>query len=56
MILSGQFLANSTLHESREGWKDINRWVDLSVVQVSVDDDLPLCDVPCQIWDRMGDI
>ena len=56
MILSGQIFPNGTLHESREGWKDIDGWVDLSIVQVPVHNDLPLCDVPCQIWDRMGNV
>jgi hypothetical protein len=56
MILSGQFLPNGALHKSRKGGEDIDRRVDLAIVQVSVDNNLPLCDVTCQIWDRMGNV
>jgi hypothetical protein len=56
VILSGQFLSDRTLHESREGWEDIDGWINLSIVQVPVNNDLPLRNVACQIWNRMSNV
>jgi hypothetical protein len=61
VIFSGQLVAivfntNGRLHESGEGWEHINWWVDLFVVQVSVNENLTLSDISGQIWDWMGDI
>lgn len=44
------------LHETTEGGKHVDRRVDLLIMELSVDEDLPLSDVPRQIWDRVGDI
>jgi hypothetical protein len=56
MIFPGQFLTDSTLHEARQGRQDIDGRVDLSVVQLTVDEDLSLCDVTSKIRDGMRDI
>jgi hypothetical protein len=61
MILTGEHLAviiltNSRLHETGEGRKHIDWWVDLAIVQVSVNEDLTFSNVPGQIWDGMGNI
>lgn len=54
MILSVLF--NGFLHETREGGEDVNRRVDLLVVELSVDEDLTFGDVAGQIGNGMGDI
>lgn len=56
MIFPRQFLANSTLHESRKRREDVDWWVNLSVVQVSVDNNLAFRDVTSQIGDGMCDV
>lgn len=56
MVNSGHALSNSRLHESTERWQHVDGWIDLSVVQVSIDKDLSFCDIACQIGDGMGDI
>ena len=56
VIFSSQLVTNRTLHQSRQGREDVDRWVDLSVVQLTVHKDLSLGDVPRQIWDRVRDI
>ena len=56
MIDSGHTFADSRLHQSGEGRKHVDWRVDLSVVKVSVDEDLSFGDITGQIWDRMGDI
>lgn len=56
MILSGQFFTNSTLHQPGQGGQDVDWWVNLSVVQLSVDEDLAFCNVACKIGYRMRDI
>lgn len=45
VILPGQLLSNSTLHQSRERRKNVDGWVDLLVVQLSINRDLTLCGV-----------
>lgn len=44
------------LHETREGGEHIDGGVDLPVVQLAVNVDLALCDVPRQVRDGMSDI
>ena len=56
VINSGEALTNGRLHETREGWQHIDGWIDLSVVQISVDEDLTLSDISSQVRDWMGDI
>ena len=48
--------SDSGLHESGEGGEDVDWWVNLSVVQVTVNEDLTLGNVPSQVGDGMGDI
>lgn len=56
MIFPGQFLTDSALHETRQGRQDIDGRVDLSVVQLTVDEDLSLCDVTRKIRNGMRDV
>lgn len=56
MILSGELLANGGFHESRERGKDVDGWVNLSVVKLSIDSDLTLSDVAGQIGNRVGNV
>jgi len=48
--------SNSRLHESGERGEHVDWWVDLSVVEISVNEDLSLGNVTSQIWDGMSDI
>ena len=56
MILAGELLADGTLHETRERGQDIDRRVYLPVVQLTIDEDLTLGDIPSKIGDRMCDV
>ena len=56
MVLSRQLLTDSTLHQTRQRWQDIDWWIDLTVVQLTVDKDLALSDVTRQIRDRVGNV
>lgn len=56
VVLAGKLLADSALHKTRQRGQDIDRWVDLPVVQLTVDEDLALRDVTGKIWDRMRNI
>jgi hypothetical protein len=56
VILSGKLLSNSRLHESGERGQDVDRGVNLLVVELTVDEDLTFCDITSQIGDRVGDI
>jgi len=56
MIFTSKLFTDSTLHETRQRRQDINGWVDLSVVELTIDKDLTFCDVTCQIRYRMRDI
>jgi len=56
VILPGEFLSDGGLHKSGERGKNVDRRVDLSVVKLSVDEDLSLCDVTGKIGDGVGDI
>lgn len=49
MVLPGQLLADSTLHQTRKRWQYVDRWVYLLVVQLSIDEDLTLGDIASQI-------
>jgi hypothetical protein len=56
MILPRQLLTNGTLHQTRQGWQDIDWWINLPVVQLTVDEDLALGDVTSQVRDGVRDI
>lgn len=56
VILSGHALTNSVLHQTGERWQDVDWWIDVSLVHLSIDVDLTLSDIACEIWDWMGDI
>jgi len=56
VILSGKLFSDSRLHESGKRGQDVDGRVDLPVVELTIDEDLSLCDITSQIRDRMGDI
>jgi hypothetical protein len=47
---------NGFLHQSGQRWQDVDWWVNLFIVQLSIDEDLSFCDVASQIGNWMGDI
>ena len=62
MIFSGEFLSgmvietNSGLHETRQGGEHVDWWVDLSVMEGTINENLTFSDVTSEIGDGMGDI
>ena len=56
MVLAGQLLTNSALHQTRQRGQHVNRWVYLPVVQLTVDEDLALRDVPGEIGNWVRDV
>mmetsp|Transcript_75879 Transcript_75879/g.180300 ORF Transcript_75879/g.180300 Transcript_75879/m.180300 type:complete len:235 (+) Transcript_75879:81-785(+) len=56
VVHSGHALANTRLHQSTKRWQHIDGWVDLPVVQATVDEHLSLCDVAGEVRDRVGDV
>jgi hypothetical protein len=56
MVLSCAALTDGRLHETREGGQHVDRWVDTLVVQLTVNEDLSLRNVTCQVRDGMCDI
>ena len=53
MIFPCQFFADGALHQTRQGRQYIDGRVDLSVVQLTIDENLALSDVASQIRNRM---
>ena len=47
MVASGAALADGGLHETGEGWKDVDGRVDALVVELTVNEDLSLRNVAC---------
>lgn len=56
MVLTGHALADGRLHQTRQRWQHVDWWVDLSVVQLTIDVDLALGNVTGQIGNGMGNI
>lgn len=56
MINSGHSLTNGGFHESGQGWEHIDGWIDLPVVQVSINEDLTFGNITGKIRNWMGDI
>ena len=56
MILSGKLFSDSRLHKSRERGQDVDRGVNLPVVELTIDEDLALCNITSQVRDRVSDI
>ena len=56
MIVTSTTFANGGLHQTGERGKDVDRRVDALVVQLTVDEDLALSDVSCQIGNWMCNI
>lgn len=54
VILSG--VSNGGLHKTREGWEHVDWWVDLLVVELTIDVDLSLSNVSSKIRNWMGNI
>src|SRR3989441_6567961 len=53
MILSRPALPNTLLHQARQRWRRINRWIDPFPVQTSIDENLPLSNVAGKVRNRM---
>ena len=56
MILASKLLTNGALHETRQRRQNVDRWVYLPVMELTVDKDLALRDVSGEIGNGMGDI
>ena len=56
MVFASVAFADGGFHETGEGWKDINGWVNTFVVELTVDEDLSFSDVACKVGNRMSDI
>lgn len=56
MVLSCAALTDGGLHETGEGWENVDRRVDTLVVELTVNEDLTFRNVTSQIGDRMGNI
>lgn len=56
VIFTCHVFTNSRLHQTTERRQYIYWWVNLPVVKLTVDIDLPLCDVTRQIGDGMSNI
>ena len=54
MILSIFF--NSFFHQSGQWWQNVDWWIDLLVMQLSINKDLSFSNVTSKIWNWMGDI
>ena len=52
----GVLMTTWPYHETGEGWKDIDGWVNLPVLQLPVHIHLALCNVACQVGNRMCDV
>ena len=56
MVFPRQLLADGALHETGQRRQDVDRWVYLPVVQLTIDEDLALSDVPGEIGNWMRDV
>mmetsp|Transcript_12047 Transcript_12047/g.33351 ORF Transcript_12047/g.33351 Transcript_12047/m.33351 type:complete len:393 (-) Transcript_12047:710-1888(-) len=56
MVVPRHAFANGTLHQTTEGGKHVDRWENLPVVQLSVNVDLSLRNVPSEIRNWMCDV
>ena len=56
MVLPSTTLTNGRFHQTRQGWKDVNRRADTLVVELTVNEDLTLSNVTSQVGNRVGDI
>ena len=56
MVPACHAVTNGRLHQTGEGGQDVDGWVDLPVVQLSVHVDLSLGDVASEIGNGVGDV
>ncbi|KAH3668808.1 hypothetical protein OGAPHI_002563 [Ogataea philodendri] len=56
VVFSGHTISNGTLHQSRQGWQHVDRWIYSSVGQLSVHKDLALGNITGQVGNRVSDI
>mmetsp|Transcript_30746 Transcript_30746/g.82329 ORF Transcript_30746/g.82329 Transcript_30746/m.82329 type:complete len:468 (-) Transcript_30746:264-1667(-) len=56
VVLASHPLADTRLHQPAKGRQHVDRRVDLPVVQGTVHEDLPLCNVPGQVRDGVRDV
>ena len=55
-MLASKLLTNGALHQTGQRGQHVDRWVYLPVVQLTVDEDLALRDVPGEIGNWVSDI
>lgn len=56
MVFSGHVLSDSRFHETGKRRQHVDRWINVSVVKLTINVNLTLGNVTSQIRDRMGDI
>ena len=56
MLASKSRRSNRAHHEPGQGRKHIDRWVDLSVVELTIYIDLAFSNVASQVWNGVGDV
>ena len=56
MVFPRQLLADGALHETGQRRQDVDRWVYLPVVQLTIDEDLALSNIPGEIGNGVGDV
>mmetsp|Transcript_86354 Transcript_86354/g.171429 ORF Transcript_86354/g.171429 Transcript_86354/m.171429 type:complete len:388 (-) Transcript_86354:419-1582(-) len=56
MICPSHALTNTRFHQAAQRWEHIDWRVNLAIVQRPVNEDLPLGDVACEVWDGVRDI
>lgn len=56
MVLSGHALTDGRFHKTRQRGKHVDGWVDVLVVQLTLNVNLALCNVASKIGDGMCDI
>lgn len=56
MILSSEALTNGRFHETRQGWKDVNRRANTLVLKLAVNENLAFGNVTSQVRNGVSDI
>merc|ERR1711920_1116666 len=56
MILPRHTFSNCTLHQPRQRWQYINRWINTTHFQLPININLSLSDIPSQVRYRMSNI
>lgn len=56
VVCSCSLLSNGAFHKTTQRWQNIDRRINVSVMKLSVQVDLTLCDIPRKVRDGMSDI